>query len=51
MPEGNVFLGEVAAVEALAMVLVVLLAGGSLRAGLFDRRLSCIHSGIVTTAH
>jgi hypothetical protein len=45
MPEGNVFLGEVAVVEVLAVVLAV----GSSLAGFFDRRWS--HRGIVATAH
>jgi hypothetical protein len=45
MPEGNVFLSEVAVVE----VLTVVLALGSSRAGFFGRRLSCGHRGIVTT--
>jgi hypothetical protein len=51
MPEGNAFLGEVAAVEVLAKVLAMLLAVGSLRAVSFGRRLSWSHRGIVRTAH
>jgi hypothetical protein len=43
MPEGNVFLGEVA--------IAVVLAEGSSRAGFFGLRLSRSHRGIIGTAH
>jgi len=45
MPEGNVFFGE----DAVAEVLAVVLAAGSSLAGFFDWRWS--HRRIITTVH